>query len=138
MFLSYRIATSYILYVSTRSHPSPISLTSNVFLSYRIATSYMLYVSTRSHPSPISLTSNVFLFTRIATSYMLYVSKRSYPLPISQTSNVFLSYRIAPLRKITSFSTASAQLTKLRRSFVKASGIGTCVFSCRNAAFTQS
>ena len=43
-----------------------------------------------------------------------------------------------PLRKITSFSTASAQLSKLRRSFVKASGIGTCVFSCRNAAFTQS
>ena len=29
-----------------------------------------------------------------------------------------------PLRKITSFSTASAQLSKLRRSFVKASGIG--------------
>ena len=43
-----------------------------------------------------------------------------------------------PLRKITSFSTASAQLSKLRRSFVKASGIGTCVFSCRNTALTQS
>ena len=46
--------------------------------------------------------------------------------------------RSTPLWKITSFSTASAQLSKLRRSFVKASGIGTCVFSCRNAAFTQS
>ena len=44
---------------------------------------------------------------------------------------------LVTLRKITSFSTASAQLSKLRRSFVKASGIGTCLFSCRYAAFTQ-
>ena len=74
----------------------------------------------------IFFTSHVFLKLLIY-KYLILVMEEVHRIEMT-----------LPLRKITSFSTASAQLSKLRRSFVKASGIGTCVFNCRNAAFRQS